>query len=399
MAQCEANGIWDSVWWWYKNLAEFTLEWEFPNFPEEERDKIFPLLKRQLEGNFDAQEFSDADMIIVGDPEQCLAEDAALRRARRRPADLLRAVRPPRARVDHADDRAARHRDHPRARSGADVAVDASGRRVMTRTDDTPVPDYPGLLRLDGRRFVVLGAGQGIGRQASHALASVGARLACVDQSIPTSPPTSPPRSAASALSGDAIDRARRGAHVRRRRPRKLGGIDGVVDIIGMSRYADLVDMTDDDWNWHFDIVLRHAFLAMQYGGPGDGRDGGGAMVFVASVSGITSAPRHSAYGAAKAGLMSLVRTGAVELGPSGIRVNAVAPGRGVDAAGLGVPRRRGRAAQHREHAAAPRRATGRHRRRAPVPRVGPRRATSPGQTLTVDGGVGAKFPYPMADL
>ena len=41
----------------------------------------------------------------------------------------------------------------------------------MTRSDDTPVPEYPGLLRLDGRRFVVLGAGQGIGRQASHALA------------------------------------------------------------------------------------------------------------------------------------------------------------------------------------------------------------------------------------
>ncbi len=55
-------------------------------------------------------------------------------------------------------------------------------------------------------------------------------------------------------------------------------------------------------------------------------------MVFVASVSGITSAPRHSAYGAAKAGLMSLVRTGAVELGPSGIRVNAVRTRRRVDA-------------------------------------------------------------------
>ena len=50
-------------------------------------------------------------------------------------------------------------------------------------------------------------------------------------------------------------------------------------------------------------------------------------MVFVASVSGITSAPRHAAYGAAKAGLMSLVRSGAVEFGPLGIRVNAVAPG------------------------------------------------------------------------
>ena len=40
-----SNGIWDSVWWWYKNLAEFTLEWEFPNLPQEERDKTFPLLQ------------------------------------------------------------------------------------------------------------------------------------------------------------------------------------------------------------------------------------------------------------------------------------------------------------------------------------------------------------------
>ena len=93
-----------------------------------------------------------------------------------------------------------------------------------------------------------------------------------------------------------------------------------------MARYADITEMTDEDWDWHFDIVLRHAFLAMQYGGRAM-QAHGGAMVFVASVSGITSAPRHSAYGAAKAGLMSLVRTGAVELGPSGIRVNAVAPG------------------------------------------------------------------------
>ena len=49
---------------------------------------------------------------------------------------------------------------------------------------------------------------------------------------------------------------------------------------------------------------------------------GGGSMVFVASVSGITSAPRHAAYGAAKAGLMSWVRTLAVELGPNGVRAN-----------------------------------------------------------------------------
>jgi len=194
----------------------------------------------------------------------------------------------------------------------------------MTRTDESPVPDYPGLLRLDGRRFLVLGAGQGIGRQASHALASVGARLACVDQDadldddIATEVDATP-------LSGNAFDRDDM-ARLFDDAGRVLGGLDGVVDIIGMARYADLIEMSDEDWNWHFDIVLRHAFLAMQYGGRAM-RAGGGAMVFVASVSGITSAPRHSAYGAAKAGLMSLVRTGAVELGPAGIRVNAVAPG------------------------------------------------------------------------
>ena len=72
MEQAEANGIWDSVWWWYKNLAEFTREWELPHLSREEQDQVFPLLKRQLDGDFDAREFDEADMIIVGDPERCL---------------------------------------------------------------------------------------------------------------------------------------------------------------------------------------------------------------------------------------------------------------------------------------------------------------------------------------
>jgi NAD(P)-dependent dehydrogenase (short-subunit alcohol dehydrogenase family) len=265
----------------------------------------------------------------------------------------------------------------------------------VTRTDNSPVPDYPGLLRLDGRRFVVLGAGQGIGRQASHALASVGARLACVDQDPDLAADISA-EVGGTALSGNAFDRADM-ERMFDEAGRALGGIDGVVDIIGMSRYGDLVDLTDDEWNWHFDIVLRHAFLAMQYGGRAM-RDHGGAMVFVASVSGITSAPRHSAYGAAKAGLMSLVRTGAVELGPSGIRVNAVAPGvvwtprvsaflgdEGERRNIVNTPLRR--VAQPADIAA------------ALLFLASDLAGYVTGQTLAVDGGVGAKFPYPMADL
>jgi NAD(P)-dependent dehydrogenase (short-subunit alcohol dehydrogenase family) len=263
----------------------------------------------------------------------------------------------------------------------------------VTRTDDSPVPDYPGLLRLDGRRFVVLGAGQGIGRQASHALASVGARLAVVDQDVDLATDIAGEVDGAP-LSGNAFDRADMD-RMFGEATRALGGIDGVVDIIGMSRYGDLVDLSDDEWDWHFDIVLRHAFLAMQYGARAM-RDHGGTMTFVASVSGITSAPRHSAYGAAKAGLMSLVRTAAVELGPSSIRVNAVAPGvvwtprvsaflgeEGEQRNVVNTPLRR--VAQPSDIAA------------ALLFLSSDLAGYVTGQTLTVDGGVGAKFPYPMA--
>jgi NAD(P)-dependent dehydrogenase (short-subunit alcohol dehydrogenase family) len=265
----------------------------------------------------------------------------------------------------------------------------------VTRTDDSAVPDYASRLRLDGRRFVVLGAGQGIGPQVSHALSQVGARLVCVDQDRDLANDIGA-EVGGTPVSGNAFDRT----DVERmfdEADRALGGIDGVVDIIGMSRYADLVEMSDDEWNWHFDIVLRHAFLALQYGARAM-RDHGGTMVFVASVSGITSAPRHSAYGAAKAGLMSLVRTGAVELGPSGIRVNAVAPGvvwtprvsaflgdEGHARNVANTPLRR--VAQPADIAA------------ALLFLASDLAGYVTGQTLSVDGGVGAKFPYPMADL
>jgi alkanesulfonate monooxygenase SsuD/methylene tetrahydromethanopterin reductase-like flavin-dependent oxidoreductase (luciferase family) len=72
MEKCEENGIWESVWWWYKNLAEFTIEWELPHMSKEQHDQIFPLLKMQAEGGVKPQVFNDADMIVVGDPERCL---------------------------------------------------------------------------------------------------------------------------------------------------------------------------------------------------------------------------------------------------------------------------------------------------------------------------------------
>lgn len=262
----------------------------------------------------------------------------------------------------------------------------------MTRSDNTPVPDYPGLLRLDRRNFVVLGAGQGIGRQATHALASAGARTFCVDLDPGLAADIAAEVDGV-AWSGDATDRAD-AEHLFAAAESELGQIDGVVDIIGMARYAALVDADDELWDWQHDIVLRHAFFAVQLGGRALTRTGGGSMVFVASASGFTGAPAHAAYGAAKAGLMALVRSAAVELGPNNVRVNAVAPGV------VWTPRVSAYLGDegHRNNVA-----------NTPLRRVAQPADIAAailflasdlssyvsGQTLLVDGGVSAKFPYP----
>lgn len=195
----------------------------------------------------------------------------------------------------------------------------------MTTPDDTEVPSYPDLLRLDGRGFVVVGAGQGIGRQTCHALGQAGATVFCIDNQENLA------KEIADEVGGtpwvaDARDRGEVSKAVAEAR-HALGRIHGLVDIVGMAKYGDILEVSDEDWDWTFGMNLRHAFLFSQEAGKAMAGDGGGVMTFVASASGLTSAPRHAPYGAAKAGLMNWVRTLAVELGPKNIRANALAPG------------------------------------------------------------------------
>jgi len=266
----------------------------------------------------------------------------------------------------------------------------------VTRTDDSAVPDYPSLIRLDGKRFIVIGAGQGIGRQATHALATCGARVVCVDRE----------GDLAKDIAGE-VDGTPWVGDVTSRDdmhrlfsdgPAALGGLDGIVDIVGMAQYKSLLEADDELWQWHQDICIRHVFLSIQLGGRVLRDNGGGTMAFVASVSGITGAPDHGPYGAAKAGVMSLVRTAAEELGPLGIRTNAVAPGV------VWTPRVSaflGDAGKARNAANAPLRdvALPADIAAALLFLSSPLSRYVNGQVLTVDGGVGVKFPYPMPEL
>ncbi|MGR6997078.1 SDR family oxidoreductase [Yinghuangia aomiensis] len=105
---------------------------------------------------------------------------------------------------------------------------------------------------------------QGIGRQAAHALAQAGARVLAADLDPDLADDI------AKEVDGIAWSATPRRVPTSRRWQRAeatLGRVHAVVDIIGMSKYQDLLSVTDEDWTWHQDIVLRHALLALQYGG------------------------------------------------------------------------------------------------------------------------------------
>ena len=70
----ETNRVWESVWWWYASVAEFTLKWELAHMAPEVQAQAFPLLKAQAEGKFDMHKFDEEDMVIIGTPEECLAK-------------------------------------------------------------------------------------------------------------------------------------------------------------------------------------------------------------------------------------------------------------------------------------------------------------------------------------
>ena len=186
-------------------------------------------------------------------------------------------------------------------------------------------PDYLSLLRLDGRGIVVLGAGQGIGEQTVRALAQAGARVLCVDRDEDLA------RSIADKTGGipctaDATSRSDM-QRVFDTARRHFGRIHGVVDIIGIAGVKPLAEFDDEAWNLQFDVVVRHAFLAVQIAGEMMKADGGGTFAFVGSLAGERVVPNEVAYAASKAALHHFVRSAGVEYGRHNIRINAVSPG------------------------------------------------------------------------
>ena len=175
------------------------------------------------------------------------------------------------------------------------------------------------LLSLEGKAAVVTGGAKGIGAATVRTLERAGARVAVFDIDTSTSGATGAP-------AGDVTDE---GAveEALSRVAKEFGRIDILINNAGRVARAPAVDLPAGEWQAVIDVTLTATFLCARLAHPYMTKAGGGAIVNVASIMGLSGGLfPNASYQAAKGGIVNLTRALALEWAADGIRVNAVAP-------------------------------------------------------------------------
>jgi 3-oxoacyl-[acyl-carrier protein] reductase len=185
-------------------------------------------------------------------------------------------------------------------------------------------------MRLKDKVCIITGAAQGIGLATAQRFAAEGASVvlcdidaAQVEQAAFTLRETAP---ATLGQTVDVADRASVDAMVRAVLAR-FGRIDALINNAGITRDARLVNMTEAQWDAVMDVNLKGVFHCTQAVAPTMLAQGSGVIVTSSSISGVYGNFGQGNYSASKAAIIGLTKTWARELGPKGIRVNAVVPG------------------------------------------------------------------------
>jgi glucose 1-dehydrogenase len=177
--------------------------------------------------------------------------------------------------------------------------------------------------RLSGKRAVITGAAQGIGKAIAAAFVAEGADLLLADIDAERLAATA----AELGQEGMVIDVSRKTeiARLFARVAERWGSLDILVNNAGVTHAAELDDLTEEDFDRVLAINLKSALWATQEAARL--MDAGGAIVNMSSVNAVLAIPNQIPYAVSKSALKQLTNVTALALAPKGIRVNAIGPG------------------------------------------------------------------------
>lgn len=184
-------------------------------------------------------------------------------------------------------------------------------------------------LDLTGRCALVTGAGKGIGRSICLSLAKAGANIFAVSRT----------ESDLETLGKDlesleinysfcVVDLRDKSTaeYIADRAVKDIGTPDVLVNNAGVGINAMATEVTEEQWDTTLDINVKGAFFLSQVIGKNMLKTGWGRIINVSSAAGLTGLEQHAAYGASKGAMNMMTKVLAVEWGPSGVTINAIAP-------------------------------------------------------------------------
>jgi NAD(P)-dependent dehydrogenase (short-subunit alcohol dehydrogenase family) len=180
--------------------------------------------------------------------------------------------------------------------------------------------------QLQDKVAIVTGSARGLGRAIAEEFIAEGAKVMISDIDAGAAEATASEIGAAGSQVCDVRDPVQVEALVKDTVD-GLGRLDIMVPNAGVATLAPIVEMSLEQWRETTSVNLDGVFLAVRYAAPAIIAAGGGTIINVCSITAQAGCPLIANYAAAKAGVMSLTQTAAIELRPHGVRVNAVLPG------------------------------------------------------------------------
>jgi len=187
------------------------------------------------------------------------------------------------------------------------------------------------MLNLDGKTAVVTGAGSGIGRGITLALAQAGANVLCADVVRERADDAARAVRELGRKTGTCVADVRNKKDVvamAEQASREFGALDICVANAGIGRGGTVLTMREDDWDTLMDVNLKGVFLTVQACAREMVKlNRGGRIIAISSLAAERPSPTLFAYCASKAGVRMMARCWAQELAPFGITVNSIGPG------------------------------------------------------------------------